>query len=241
MENRNIFEVINISKSYAGRKVVKNISFNVKRGEIVGILGPNGAGKTTSFYIASGLIKPQKGKVKIDGEDVTKFPMYQRVKCGLGYLPQEASIFRGLTVSQNIKLVLELHYSDPIIISNMLDKILVDFSISHIKDLNAVKLSGGERRRVEIARCLASNPSYIMLDEPFAGIDPIAIEDINKIIIVLKKQNIGILITDHNVFEALKIIDRAYIIYNGTVMTEGLPKEIIRNKRVREVYLGEGF
>jgi lipopolysaccharide export system ATP-binding protein len=240
MDHQHIFEVINISKSYSGRKVVKDISFNVKRGEIVGILGPNGAGKTTSFYIASGLIKPQKGKVIIDGADITKFPMYQRVRCGLGYLPQEASIFKGLTVSENIKLVLELSYSEDRV-ETMLDEILTDFSINHIKDLNAAKLSGGERRRVEIARCLASNPYYVMLDEPFAGIDPVAIDDIKKLVLALKKKNIGILITDHNVFEALKIIDRAYIIHNGSVIMDGDPKEIIRNKRVREVYLGEGF
>lgn len=240
MEHEHIFEVNNISKTYAGRKVVKDISFNVKRGEIVGILGPNGAGKTTSFYIASGLIKPQKGNVNIDGADITKFPMYQRVRCGLGYLPQEASIFRGLTVSENIKLVLEINYSEDRV-NTLLDEILTDFSINHIKDLSAAKLSGGERRRVEIARCLASKPHYVMLDEPFAGIDPIAIADIKNLVLELKKKNIGILITDHNVFEALKIIDRAYIIHNGSVIMKGTAAEIVRNKRVREVYLGEGF
>ncbi len=240
MDHQHIFEVTNISKTYSGRKVVNDVSFNIKRGEIVGILGPNGAGKTTSFYIASGLVKPQEGKVLIDGADVTQFPMYQRARCGLGYLPQESSIFRGLTVSENIRLVLELNFSEDRVVT-LLDEILTDFSINHIKDLNATKLSGGERRRVEIARCLASKPHYIMLDEPFAGIDPIAIEDIRKLVLTLKEKNIGILITDHNVFEALKIIDRAYIIHNGSVIMEGAPADIINNKKVREVYLGEDF
>lgn len=229
-----------IGKYYNKKVVVKDISLNLHKGEAVGLLGPNGAGKTTCFYIISGLIKPDYGSIFIDGKDITSLPMYRRAELGIGYLSQEASIFRGLSVEENIMSIVE--FTHPESEKNLvLDKLLAEFSISHLRNVPAISLSGGERRRVEIARCLASNPQYILLDEPLAGIDPIAISDIKELISHLKDRQIGVLITDHNVREALSIIDRAYIVHDGMVLMEGTPKEIVSNKEVRKVYLGNEF
>lgn len=234
-------QIKNLGKSYDGRPAVRDISMTLNRGEAVGLLGPNGAGKTTSFYMIMGLIRPDYGTILLDGSDVTNLPVYRRARMGLGYLPQEASIFRGMTVEENILSVLEV--SEPIADKRNaeLDSLLGEFSITHLRRSPAVALSGGERRRVEIARALASNPSFILLDEPLAGIDPVAIADIKELISHLKNRNIGVLITDHNVREAFDLIERAYIIHDGTVLMEGSPKEIVGNEEVRRVYLGEGF
>ncbi|MBL0317708.1 MAG: LPS export ABC transporter ATP-binding protein [Alphaproteobacteria bacterium] len=231
----------NLGKIYDGRPVVRDISIQVQRGEAVGVLGPNGAGKTTTFYMISGLVNPDYGNIKLDDHDITSLPMYRRSRLGIGYLPQEASIFRGMSVEENILSVLELN--EPIIEKRQteLDELLAEFSITHLRRTSALALSGGERRRVEIARALASNPSFILLDEPFAGVDPIAVNDIRNLVSHLKDRGIGVLITDHNVREAMGIIDRAYIIHDGTVLMEGKPSEIVKDTEVRRVYLGEKF
>ena len=234
-------EVQRLGKRYGGRPVVRDVSLSVQRGEAVGLLGPNGAGKTTSFYMISGLIKPDVGKVMLDGEDITLLPMYRRARLGIGYLPQEASIFRGLSVEQNIMAALEVAEPDTAIRSAMLDELLAEFSITHLRTSPSVTLSGGERRRVEIARALASRPAFILLDEPLAGIDPIAVEEVRDIVSHLKDRGIGVLITDHNVRETLEIIDRAYIMHDGAVLMNGTPKEIVNDRDVRRVYLGERF
>jgi len=234
-------EVQRLGKRYGGRPVVRDVSLSVQRGEAVGLLGPNGAGKTTSFYMITGLVKPDVGRILLDGEDITRLPMYRRARLGIGYLPQEASIFRGLTVEQNIMAVLEVCEEDPAIRSAMLDALLAEFSITHLRMAMAVTLSGGERRRVEIARALAGRPSFILLDEPLAGIDPIAVEEVREIVRHLKDRGIGVLITDHNVREALDIIDRAYVMHDGSVLMEGTPAEIVASHEVRRVYLGERF
>ncbi|MFY9261035.1 MAG: LPS export ABC transporter ATP-binding protein [Gallionella sp.] len=230
-----------LQKKYGSRTVVHNASLSVHSGEVVGLLGPNGAGKTTSFYMIVGLVAADGGKIFIDDKDITHFPIHRRAQLGLGYLPQEASIFRRLTVTQNIQAVLELQGLEEDALLNRLEALLEDLHITHIRDNPAVSLSGGERRRVEIARALATNPRFILLDEPFAGVDPIAVLDIQKIIHFLKERDIGVLITDHNVRETLGICDRAYIINAGAVMAEGKPDEIIYNENVRKVYLGENF
>jgi len=230
-----------VKKSYRKRMVVKGVNLAVGRGESVGLLGPNGAGKTTVFYMITGLVAADEGRITIDGEDVTKLPMYQRARLGVGYLPQEASIFRGLTVEQNIMSVLELIEPDRRARKEQLDSLLEEFSITRLRKSAAMALSGGERRRCEIARALASRPSFMLLDEPFAGIDPIAVGDIQQLVRHLTERGIGVLITDHNVRETLSLIDRAYIIYDGQVLTQGKPSEIISNEDVRRVYLGDMF
>jgi len=232
---------IGLKKIYGSRTVVKDASLSLKSGEVIGLLGPNGAGKTTTFYMIVGLIAADGGEIFIDDQNITHFPIHRRARLGLGYLPQEASIFRRLTVTQNIQAVLELQKLSDDDIQNRLEELLEDLHISHIRDNPAISLSGGERRRVEIARALATDPRFILLDEPFAGVDPIAVLDIQKIIRFLKERNIGVLITDHNVRETLGICDRAYIINAGSVMAEGKPDEIIYNEGVRKVYLGEHF
>jgi len=234
-------EVRNISKSYNKRSVLKDVSLDVTRGEVVGLFGPNGAGKTTCFSIILGLVKPDKGSLFFNNQDITNLPIYIRSRLGFGYLPQESSIFRGLSVSDNIKAILEISENDEEVIENRIDELLAEFSIEHLKYAASMGLSGGERRRLEIARCLASNPKFIMLDEPLAGIDPLAVSDIKNLISHLKDRNIGILITDHNVRDTLDIVDRAYVIYDGSVLTEGKPSEIVNSYKVREVYLGKSF
>ena len=233
--------VVGLSKAFKKRKVLTNISMRLNRGEVVALLGPNGAGKTTSFYSIAGLIATDTGSVSIDGRDVTNLPMYRRARLGLGYLPQEASIFRGMTVEQNIASVVELWEPTRADQRGRTEQLMEEFSVTHLRKSPAIALSGGERRRVEIARCLASNPNYILLDEPFAGVDPIAVGDIRVLVTQLKNRNIGVLITDHNVRETLEIIDRAYILYNGTVLMSGSPEEVIKSKDVRRVYLGDEF
>jgi lipopolysaccharide export system ATP-binding protein len=228
-------------KVYRRRPVVKGVSLSVCRGEAVGLLGPNGAGKTTVFYMITGLIAADQGTIMLDGEDVTLLPMYRRARLGIGYLPQEASIFRGLSVEDNIRAVLELRIRDRARRERRLSELLDEFQIAHLRHSPAVALSGGERRRVEIARALAAAPRYMLLDEPFAGIDPIAINDIRKLVRKLTRKGIGVLITDHNVRETLTLIDRALIIHDGEVLTEGTPEEIVRNPDVRRHYLGEDF
>ena len=230
-----------LGKAYRRRPVVRGVDLDLQRGEAVGLLGPNGAGKTTTFYMITGLVQADMGSIEIDGEDVTDEPMYRRARRGLGYLPQEASIFRGLSVTQNIMAVLELVEPDKAARATRLEELLEEFSVTHLRDTPAVALSGGERRRVEIARCLASNPSFILLDEPFAGVDPIAVNDIRDLVKHLKNRDIGVLITDHNVRETLEIIDRAYILHDGQVLMNGTPEEVVADDNVRRVYLGEGF
>jgi lipopolysaccharide export system ATP-binding protein len=232
---------VSLKKRYRSRTVVQDVSLSVKSGEVVGLLGPNGAGKTTSFYMIVGLCATDGGEIFIDDQDLTRFPIHRRARLGLAYLPQEASIFRRLTVTENIQAVLELQGYAPAEMNARLEALLNDLHITHIRDNPAISLSGGERRRVEIARALASDPRFILLDEPFAGVDPIAVLDIQKIIRFLKERGIGVLITDHNVRETLGICDRAYIINAGSVMAEGKPEEIIYNEGVRKVYLGEHF
>jgi lipopolysaccharide export system ATP-binding protein len=233
--------IANLGKSYGGKPAVRDISMVVNRGEAVGLLGPNGAGKTTSFYMTMGLIRPDYGTISLDGVDITNLPVYRRARLGIGYLPQEASIFRGMTVEENILAVLELSEDVAEKRSISLESLLAEFSITHLRRSPAVALSGGERRRVEIARALASNPSFILLDEPLAGVDPVAVADIKELISHLKNRGIGVLITDHNVREALDLIDRAYIIHDGRVLMEGKPEDIVNNPEVRRVYLGEKF
>jgi lipopolysaccharide export system ATP-binding protein len=232
---------ISLKKRYRARTVVQDVSLSVKSGEVVGLLGPNGAGKTTSFYMIVGLVAADGGEIFIDDQDLTRFPIHRRARLGLAYLPQEASIFRRLTVTENIQAVLELQGYAPAEMNARLEALLNDLHITHIRNNQAISLSGGERRRVEIARALATDPRFILLDEPFAGVDPIAVLDIQKIIRFLKERGIGVLITDHNVRETLGICDRAYIINAGSVMAEGKPDEIIYNEGVRKVYLGEHF
>lgn len=231
----------NISKKYGKKTVIRDISFEIKQGEVVGLLGPNGAGKTTCFYMIVGLVSVGQGNVFIDDLDITKMPMYQRARLGIGYLPQEASIFRGMNVEDNIYAILEIVESDKAKRNARLEELLQEFSIAHIRKSHALSLSGGERRRVEIARALAANPSFILLDEPFAGIDPIAVNDIRLMVSHLTSKNIGVLITDHNVRETLSIVDRAYIVYDGMILTSGSKEEVINNEEVKKVYLGEDF
>lgn len=231
----------NIGKSFKKRPILRGVDITVSRGEAVGLLGPNGAGKTTSFYIISGLLRPDYGTIYLDGRDVTELPMYRRARLGIGYLPQEASIFRGMNVEQNIRSVLELIEPVREKRENQLESLLAEFSISHLRRTPSIALSGGERRRVEIARALAGKPNYIMLDEPLAGIDPIAVGDIRDLVSHLKDRGIGVLITEHNVRETLDIIDRAYILNEGRVIKEGNPSEIVSDEGVRRVYLGDRF
>ncbi|WP_262693503.1 LPS export ABC transporter ATP-binding protein [Kordiimonas aquimaris] len=230
-----------IGKSYNGRPVLRDISLKVNRGEVVGLLGPNGAGKTTCFYSITGLIAPDHGRVELDGRDITHMPMYRRARLGIGYLPQETSIFRGMTVEENIRAVLEVIQPDRALRNAMVDELLEEFSITHLRNTPALALSGGERRRCEIARALAARPSFVLLDEPFAGIDPIAIADIRDLTAHLKDRGIGVLITDHNVRETLDIIDRAFIIYDGHVLFEGNAEAVLKSEDVRRVYLGDSF
>jgi len=230
-----------IGKSFNKRRVVRNVSLRLQRGEAVGLLGPNGAGKTTSFHILAGLLPADEGSVLIDGRDVTDMPVFQRARLGIGYLPQESSIFRGLTVEQNIRAVLEtlrVNRSDR---DAMLDDLMAEFGISHLRNTLSINLSGGERRRLEIARALAARPTFLLLDEPLAGIDPIALNEIRDLVGQLKDHGLGVLITDHNVRETLDIVDRTYIIHDGGVLMEGTPDEVVRHSGVREVYLGERF
>lgn len=234
-------EVRSIAKSYDKRAVLHDVSLHVERGEVVGLLGPNGAGKTTSFYSVMGLVRPDAGRIFLDGQDITQLPMYRRAILGLGYLPQETSIFRGLTVEQNIMSVLEVAEPDQDARVARLEKLLQEFGLTHLRDSPAMALSGGERRRCEIARSLATEPSIMLLDEPFAGIDPISIADIRDLVCELKKRDIGVLITDHNVRETLDIVDRACIIYDGQVLFEGTPQALVADENVRRLYLGESF
>ena len=231
----------NISKAYKRKPVLRDVSLELHQGEVVALLGPNGAGKTTCFYSIAGLVNPDTGSVIIDGVDVTYMPMYRRAKLGIGYLPQEASIFRGLSVEDNIRAILELSVKEKGKRQQMLDELLAEFSITHLRRASALSLSGGERRRVEIARCLASQPKYVLLDEPFAGVDPIAVNEIRELVAHLKDRGIGVLITDHNVRETLEIVDRAYILHDGTVLMSGTPAEVVQDSNVRRVYLGEQF
>ncbi|MDX2222172.1 MAG: LPS export ABC transporter ATP-binding protein [Rhodospirillaceae bacterium] len=233
--------VSHLGKSYKGRPVLRDVGLSVQRGEAVGLLGPNGAGKTTSFYCVTGLISPDKGNIYLDGQDITALPMYRRARLGIGYLPQEASIFRGMTVEGNIRAVAEVVEPDRNAQDALVEALLKEFSIDHLRNSPALALSGGERRRCEIARALASRPSFILLDEPLAGIDPIAVAEIREMVSHLKDRGLGVLITDHNVRETLDIIDRAYILHEGTVLMEGTPSEIVAHEGVRRVYLGERF
>src|SRR6202035_760643 len=230
-----------LGKRFKKRPVVRNVSISVRRGEAVGLLGPNGAGKTTTFYMIVGLIGPDSGNIPLDGAEISGLPMYRRARLGIGYLPQEASVFRGLNVEQNVMSALEVIEPDAATRDMMLDELLAEFGISHLRRTPALALSGGERRRVEIARALATHPSYILLDEPLAGIDPIAVGEIRDLVKHLKDRGIGVLITDHNVRETLDIIDRAYIMHDGQVLMEGAPDEVVANREVRRVYLGERF
>jgi len=233
--------VRSVGKRYGRKPVLRQVSMHVQRGEVVGLLGPNGAGKTTSFYTVIGLVEPDEGRIALDGRDVTRLPMYRRARLGIGYLPQEASIFRGMTLEQNILAVLEATEPDRKRRDFRLDELLQEFAISHLRHAPALSLSGGERRRCEIARALASDPAFVLLDEPFAGIDPIAISEIRHLTAHLKDRGIGVLITDHNVRETLEIIDRAYIIHDGQVLMEGDAQAILASPEVRRVYLGETF
>ncbi len=234
-------EVKGMGKRFKKRPVLRDVSLTLQRGEVVGLLGPNGAGKTTCFYVISGLISPDSGTVLLDGEDITDLPMYRRARMGIGYLPQEASIFRGLSVADNIRAVLEAVEPEREKREAFLEDLLAEFAISHLRRTPALALSGGERRRVEIARALAAGPQFMMLDEPLAGIDPVALGDIRDLVLHLKDRGIGVLITDHNVRETLDIVDRAYIIHDGHVLMEGTPDEILTHEDVRRVYLGERF
>ena len=233
--------VTNLGKSFQKRPVVRSVSLQIQKGEAVGLLGPNGAGKTTCFYMISGLITPDYGKVLLNNQDITKMPIYKRARAGIGYLPQEISIFRGMTVEQNIRAILALHISDRNEREIHLDELLAEFSLTHLRRASSLALSGGERRKVEIARTLASQPSFILLDEPLAGIDPIAIEEIRELIKHIKDRGVGVLITDHNVKETLEIVDKAYIMHEGKILMYGKPNEIIEDENVRRVYLGQRF
>lgn len=230
-----------LGKRFKKRPVLRGVSLAVQRGEAVGLLGPNGAGKTTSFYIITGLIRPDAGTILLDGQDITDLPMYRRARLGIGYLPQEPSIFRGMTVENNIRAALEVVEADREARETMLDDLLAEFSVTHLRHTPAIALSGGERRRVEIARALASKPGFILLDEPLAGIDPIAVGDVRDLVSHLKDRGIGVLITDHNVRETLDIVDRAYIMHDGVVLMDGAPGDIVRHEDVRRVFLGDAF
>lgn len=234
-------EACHLVKYYKKRPILHDVGFSVKQGEAVGLLGPNGAGKTTSFYIVMGLIRPDGGSIMLDGQDITQLPMYQRARLGIGYLPQETSIFRGLNVEDNIKSILQVVEQDPNKREQILESLLAEFSVTHLRNTPTVALSGGERRRVEIARALAARPRFILLDEPLAGIDPIAVSDIRELVKHLKNRGIGVLITDHNVRDTLDIVDRAYILHDGSVLMEGRPEDIVTHKDVKRVYLGEKF
>lgn len=236
-----ILSARSLSKSYGKKKVIRDISLEISQGEVVGLLGPNGAGKTTCFYMIVGLVEASSGNIFIDQLDITTMPMYQRARLGIGYLPQEASIFRGMNVEDNIYSILEIAEPNKAKRKEKLEELLVEFSITHIRKSHALSLSGGERRRVEIARALATNPSFILLDEPFAGVDPIAVNDIRQMVSQLKNRGIGVLITDHNVRETLSIVDRAYIVYDGMILASGSKEDIVANEQVRKVYLGEDF
>ncbi|HEY8160770.1 MAG TPA: LPS export ABC transporter ATP-binding protein [Methylocystis sp.] len=240
-DGQGLLSVHNLAKAYKSRRVVEDVSLHVGRGEAVGLLGPNGAGKTTVFYMITGLVKPDKGVISLDGYDVTPLPMYRRARLGIGYLPQEASVFRGLSVEENIRAVLEITQPDAKRREDELEGLLDEFRLTRMRHTPAVALSGGERRRCEIARALAGHPSFMLLDEPFAGIDPIAVGGIQDLVRHLKARGIGVLITDHSVRETLGLTDRAYIIHNGHVLTEGRPDEIVANPDVRRIYLGEDF
>lgn len=233
--------IIGLRKSYRKRPVIRDVSLDLRRGEVVALLGPNGSGKTTCFYSVAGLVTPEGGQVMLEGRDVTVLPMYRRARLGIGYLPQEVSIFRGLNVEDNILSILEIAISDRTTRRERLEELLSEFSIEHLRRARALSLSGGERRRVEIARCLAANPRYVLMDEPFAGVDPIAVGDIRALVSQLKTRGIGVLITDHNVRETLEIVDRAYILHDGKVLMSGSTNDVIQNENVRRVYLGEGF
>ena len=230
-----------LRKSYRKKTVIRDFSMYLGRGEVVALLGPNGSGKTTTFYAVAGLVTPEGGTVTVDGKDVTQLPMYRRAQLGVGYLPQEMSIFRGLNVQDNIAAILDITVSHRHQRRERLEQLLTEFSIEHLRRAPAVALSGGERRRVEIARCLAANPKYLLLDEPFAGVDPISVGDIRTLVSDLKKRGIGVLITDHNVRETLEIVDRAYILHEGKVLMSGTPGEVVQNENVRRVYLGDNF
>ena len=230
-----------LRKSYKKRVIIRDVSMDLRRGEVVALLGPNGSGKTTSFYAIAGLVNPDGGQVKIDGTDVTSLPMYRRARMGIGYLPQEMSIFRGLSVEDNIAAILDVSEKDPHTRRERLEELLGEFSIEHLRRTPAIALSGGERRRVEIARALAANPKYLLLDEPFAGVDPISVDDIRNLVKALKDRGLGVLITDHNVRETLEIVDRAYILHDGKVLMSGAPQDVVENENVRRVYLGENF
>ena len=241
-ENANAgLRVVNLRKSYKNRVIIRDVTLDLARGEVVGLLGPNGSGKTTSFYAIAGLIIPEAGQVIIDGQDVTGLPMYRRARLGIGYLPQEMSIFRGLSVEDNILAILDISVKDGHKRRERLEELLSDFSIEHLRRAPALALSGGERRRVEIARCLAANPRYLLLDEPFAGVDPISVGDIRNLVTELKPRGIGVLITAHNVRETLEIVDRAYILHEGTMLMSGSPGDVVQNENVRRVYLGDNF
>lgn len=235
------FSVKNLSKTYQKRQIVKNVSFTVKSGQAVSLLGPNGAGKTTCFYMATGLIPPDEGEIFLDGYNVTNFPMYRLARLGIGYLPQEASIFRDLSVENNILAVLELIEKDKIQRQKKCTQLLEEFKIEHLRKSPALALSGGERRRLEIARALATEPKFILLDEPFAGVDPVAVKDIRQLVSHITKRNIGVLITDHNVRETLSLVQYTYILYEGSVLTHGTPEKIVRDPLVKNCYLGEDF
>jgi len=233
--------VANLKKSYKRRVVIRDMSLTLNRGEVVALLGPNGCGKTTCFYCIAGMVGHEGGVISIDGRDATGLPMYRRARLGIGYLPQEMSIFRGLSVADNIMAILELTHADRFHRRDRLEALLGEFSIEHLRDSPALALSGGERRRAEIARCLASDPKYVLLDEPFAGVDPIAVGEIRELVADLRTRGIGVLITDHNVRETLEIVDRAYILHDGVVLMNGTPAEVVQNADVRRVYLGERF
>ncbi len=230
-----------LRKSYRKRVVIRDVTLSLARGEVVALLGPNGSGKTTSFYAIAGLVNPDAGQVLIDGQDATYLPMYRRARLGIGYLPQEMSIFRGLSVEDNISAILDIAESNSHTRRERLEELLAEFTIEHLRRAPALALSGGERRRVEIARCLAANPKYLLLDEPFAGVDPISVGDIRHLVADLKKRGLGVLITDHNVRETLEIVDRAYILHDGQVLMSGTPEEVVQNENVRRVYLGDSF
>jgi lipopolysaccharide export system ATP-binding protein len=230
-----------LRKSYRKRLVIRDVSLHLNRGEVVALLGPNGSGKTTCFYSIAGLVIPESGRVEIDGRDVTSLPMYRRAKLGIGYLPQEMSIFRGMSVEDNIMAILEIAVKDRRQRAARLETLLSEFSIEHLRRASALALSGGERRRVEIARCLAADPKYLLLDEPFAGVDPISVGDIRALVTDLKSRGIGVLITDHNVRETLEIVDRAYILHDGKVLMSGTAEEVVQDENVRRVYLGNNF
>ncbi len=236
-----VLRIVNLRKSYGKRTVIWDVSMELGRGEVVALLGPNGSGKTTCFYSIAGLVTPEGGQVLIDGRDVTTLPMYRRAKLGIGYLPQEMSIFRGLSVEDNIKAILEIAVEDKKARNDKLESLLSEFSIERLRRAPALALSGGERRRVEIARCLAAGPKYVLFDEPFAGVDPIAVGEIRHLVADLKNRGIGVLITDHNVQETLQIVDRAYILHDGKVLMSGTTEDVIKDENVRRVYLGDSF